>query len=1089
MTLPDASECMDETIPDVSEDEDEDEHCTGVTVAIDTSHWQHASLNTEGMGTIWAQRNLDHPVLPAQTRRGNASKETRKLQAMQVEERWRDLVCATNDAKREIEAILQRVADQHSKKIDVIKQMAFEQTRHCYQHDVSLHDAKISWKMKLEKDKLLPGQTPKTLAEIQTLVKEDTEMANWSKETQEQMMQRVCEIHAIKAQGARVSNHAASMDYRKTVDCIEQELSNLAPRTGAMSIALFTQAHVDDTYVPDIFASSGAEHFVWDVLRMDPLDLVRKFEQWACSQALTLEERDMASNLRKDITSRILAGLRFITKKPSASMSYSRYQTDIIEKYSVEIIGWPVRLRLQGIYNSLFKQTIECAIFVEGYAKKGEIEHLFKMDVSGQAEKFHQAFVDLKNRLSMGFAKEAVFVTLGVQKSVDVLKLGPKSRCMQGTRVETIKEMVSWIAQCDGGTMWCRGLAGTGKSSLMGTLHDLLTTDIGGRSRLAAFVRYDRIEYSKASKLITSIAYALGMFDDRIGRAISLVVQTLPLVVTLSLSLQFQHLLCHPLESLPDLVDGGPLVVVIDGLDECDASDDMLAVLAEGFGPKLSFMRLILSSRPVLRMAKAFEGRDHIYPLHLDTSLESVNRDIQFYLERELAIICDNAFQEKCKELDAVNELTARVSGLFIWAATVARFVHAFPGISRLQALLDTKLPSDATEALTILYRTALDTLVSEPGANVDIKKYVRSVLGAVLVTKTPPGMTEDVLDNIVLGKGSPPAHHIVSMLGSSRCGDEWFVDVTLHRKAIAEQCQTISKSFLKTWSPTESNMDIGAVPAYISKYALFGVFWYSDFDASDLEPFTSFFRHYFLPSLDVVAIDGNTLQFEVMDTFCRQQGLKHLSIETNIRHSVGFHNVLQQSAHFYGYLHQSSKESSLAGKVTLECMKLGRAKNNWEPTGSNLNIDGVIFVDADGETEYGFKFANTTSVPLYVSVFCFHVSDLSILSYYQPGSVKEPADDPLLPGESLTIGYSMSPRTESHMYSVPRGQELDVGFLKLFFSTEYLDLSAIEDLHKSSPSLKGGRDAAVNLDDCEPVIGSAYDDGTNSDFDDDDSD
>ncbi len=29
--------------------------------------------------------------------------------------------------------------------------------------------------------------------------------------------------------------------------------------------------------------------------------------------------------------------------------------------------------QLQGIYNSLFKQTIECAIFIEGYAKKSGI--------------------------------------------------------------------------------------------------------------------------------------------------------------------------------------------------------------------------------------------------------------------------------------------------------------------------------------------------------------------------------------------------------------------------------------------------------------------------------------------------------------------------------------------------------------------------------------------------------------------------------------------------------------------------------------------------------------------------------------------
>lgn len=49
-------------------------------------------------------------------------------------------------------------------------------------------------------------------------------MANWSKETQEKMIQRVREIWAIKSQGARVSNHAAAMDYRKTVDRVQQEV-------------------------------------------------------------------------------------------------------------------------------------------------------------------------------------------------------------------------------------------------------------------------------------------------------------------------------------------------------------------------------------------------------------------------------------------------------------------------------------------------------------------------------------------------------------------------------------------------------------------------------------------------------------------------------------------------------------------------------------------------------------------------------------------------------------------------------------------------------------------------------------------------
>ncbi|KAK0200219.1 hypothetical protein DFS33DRAFT_1395744 [Desarmillaria ectypa] len=567
---------------------------------------------------------------------------------------------------------------------------------------------------------------------------------------------------------------------------------------------------------------------------------------------------------------------------------------------------------LHGIYSSLFKQTIECAIFIEGYAKKSEIECFFAMNVSGQTEKFRQAFIDLKSQLSMGFTKESIIVTLGVQQLVigvrelvigvqervdaqimreqlQCLKspkeLGPKSTCMQGTRVETINRMMSWIAQCNGGTMWCKGLAGTGKSSLMGTLHDLLTADIGGRSRLAVFVRYDRIEYSNASKLISSIAYALGMFDDRIGMAISTVIQTSRSVVTMSdPSAQFQLLLRGPLERVTDLVDEGPLVVIIDGLDECDASNEVLAVLAEGFGPKLPFMRLIVSSRPVRVIATAFKEKHWIYPLQLDTDMEDVNRDIQFYLERQFATVGDREFQAKCKELDAIRKLTKRASGLFIWAATIVKFVSGWPGISRIEAVLSTDIPSDATEALTTLYRTALNTVVSQiesPGTNADIKKCVRNVLGAILAVRTPPGITEDVLDHIVLlGEGSPPSRHIVSMLGSvltpeaetedasirlmhkslddflkdqSRCGDEWFVDVTVHRKALAQQYLVASALCLKRWSSGPSMDDTFKAPVYTSQYVLSRAFWYVDaFDESGLELFASFFRCHFLPWLKV---------------------------------------------------------------------------------------------------------------------------------------------------------------------------------------------------------------------------------------------
>ncbi len=63
--------------------------------------------------------------------------------------------------------------------------------------------------------------------------------------------------------------------------------------------------------------------------------------------------------------------------------------------------------------------------------------------------------------------------------------------------------------------------------------------------------------------------------------------------------------------------------------------------------------------------------------------------------------------------------------------------------------------------------------------------------------------------------------------------------------------------------------------------------------------------------------------------------------------------------------------------------------------------------------------------------------------SYYQPGYAKKDADVSLPPRESLTIGYDAS-RTVPYIYTLREGQDVNVGFLKLLFSTEYMDLSGV---------------------------------------------
>ncbi|KAK0218645.1 caspase domain-containing protein [Armillaria fumosa] len=219
-----------------------------------------------------------------------------------------------------------------------------------------------------------------------------------------------------------------------------------------------------------------------------------------------------------------------------------------------------------------------------------------------------------------------------------------------------------------------------------------------------------------------------------------------------------------------------------------------------------------------------------------------------------------------------------------------------------------------------------------------------------------------------------------------------------------------------------------------------------------------------------VLAADGDVIYFEIMDKLCRQHGLIRMPFGVDIDDSDALRRILQSSADFYWYLRHSSKRNILP-ESTLECTQLkGTGEYTDElmeilmpdPNGHNLNVGGVIMVNVDEEAIYGFKITNPMSVPLYVSMFYFDVSDLSISSYYQPGSAKKDVDVSLPPRESLTIGYGAS-GTAPHIYTLREGQDVDVGFLKLFFSTEYMDLSGIVQESPFTGSRGGARAAPEN--------------------------
>ena len=131
-------------------------------------------------------------------------------------------------------------------------------------------------------------------------------------------------------------------------------------------------------------------------------------------------------------------------------------------------------------------------------------------------------------------------------------------------------------------------------------------------------------------------------------------------------------------------------------------------------------------------------------------------------------------------------------------------------------------------------------------------------------------------------------------------------------------------------------------------------------------------------------------------------------------------------------------------------------------PDAKDLLVDNVVDILIDPEVNdfYGVEIRNETEKDLYVSLFTFDVSDLSIGMYLWGPILWSHSDNiyvlvshwmsdasqgpPFLTGCSFTIGYGNDGGLPL-CYELPRGIDVDVGFLKVYFTTKPIDLRYLE--------------------------------------------
>ena len=138
------------------------------------------------------------------------------------------------------------------------------------------------------------------LSELQKLVDDDDTMQNLSEAKQKDYIDNLQLHRDTKKTGARSSNNAAAADCRTCITNVTTEvrtrwiifwvdlkllqLRNLSEQTGMCALAFFTRTHIHDNTMPTWVDSDDAVAFLSEVLDIDPMDFLAKFEQWACAR-------------------------------------------------------------------------------------------------------------------------------------------------------------------------------------------------------------------------------------------------------------------------------------------------------------------------------------------------------------------------------------------------------------------------------------------------------------------------------------------------------------------------------------------------------------------------------------------------------------------------------------------------------------------------------------------------------------------------------------------------------------------------------------------------------------------------------------
>jgi hypothetical protein len=355
------------------------------------------------------------------------------------------------------------------------------------------------------------------------------------------------------------------------------------------------------------------------------------------------------------------------------------------------------------------------------------------------------------------------FVT---QATFDASEKEDDPLCLPGTRVDLLQQIRAWADGNDEGYIfWLSGWAGAGKSTIARTVaHECYDKGCLGAS---FFFSRGKEDVSHAGKFFTTIALQLAANFPILGDLIRKAASANRNIASKTQREQWKLLIREPLSKLEAGSLRLPLVLVIDALDECEDDSDIKRILDlffEAQACETVRLRIFVTSRPQTPIRLKFHKFPGIF--HQDLILHEIpqktkDRDILVFFEHRFGAIRNESddLSDDWPGRQCIDKLVSTAHGLFIYAATVCRFIESgiydFPADDLLRLVLPEENIANTsrqrsgnitthkspTEVLDMMYTHALEHSLRNARHEKDKEQLTgicRQVLSAIVILFDP---------------------------------------------------------------------------------------------------------------------------------------------------------------------------------------------------------------------------------------------------------------------------------------------------------------------------------------------------------------